>query len=507
MRELSEEGFALRAMMPVKQGEKTPFSFTLGSATRIEGEGNILWIDEGGRVAGVQFAQISPEMKSKIDDWLIEEEQITDPRESVKQSAIAPASTMEELREEIRSTPVRGEASAHAVEEEAPVQGPAQHESQARIEEQPEAKVERPAVTGPKIDEIPEATADVKIAAEARAHEEIHQKEARQKEIPPAPPEPAVPIISPESEPNPQPASSVVEGLFRKWPKTPPVWRAVELPPLPGPAPTDAQPEPQPATPEDEQRDDRGGFSPPLPDISEILIQPHGLSSHDEIPPRHLADLPSAQHASGGTWEWFTLGRAVLTMVALTILVGMLVYHRSLGDMFIWLGETLGGASYGTQNAPAANATETNNTAPPGNGAELQSLPLTNTAPAPMISNIAPTGTPTIGNTAKNPPVPVTPLSSPEAGSDAGQSEYLQAEQLMRGRSPGGDATEAVRLLWVAVEKGNSNAELTLADLYWHGRGVVHNCDQARILLTAAARKGSSEAQKRLHQFLQAGCE
>jgi len=43
--------------------------------------------------------------------------------------------------------------------------------------------------------------------------------------------------------------------------------------------------------------------------------------------------------------------------------------------------------------------------------------------------------------------------------------------------------------------------------MYWHGRGVARNCEQTRVLLTAAARKGSTEAQKRLQQFEQEGCE
>jgi len=77
----------------------------------------------------------------------------------------------------------------------------------------------------------------------------------------------------------------------------------------------------------------------------------------------------------------------------------------------------------------------------------------------------------------------------------------------MRGKNSASDTPEALRLLWIAVEKGNPGAEVSLADLYWHGNGVARNCDQARILFTAAARKGSSEAQARLRQFQQAGCE
>jgi len=64
----------------------------------------------------------------------------------------------------------------------------------------------------------------------------------------------------------------------------------------------------------------------------------------------------------------------------------------------------------------------------------------------------------------------------------------------------------AVRLLWAAVEKGNAEAEVALAELYRDGKGVPRNCDQARILLSAAARKGSAEAQKHLVELRQESC-
>jgi enhanced entry protein LpnE len=83
----------------------------------------------------------------------------------------------------------------------------------------------------------------------------------------------------------------------------------------------------------------------------------------------------------------------------------------------------------------------------------------------------------------------------------------LHAERLLRGKHAGADQSEAVRLLWIAVEKGNPNAEVALAEMYMYGQGVTRNCDQTRILLSAAARKGSAEAQKLLQQFQREGCE
>ena len=57
---------------------------------------------------------------------------------------------------------------------------------------------------------------------------------------------------------------------------------------------------------------------------------------------------------------------------------------------------------------------------------------------------------------------------------------------------------EAVRLLWLAFAKGNSGAAVALADLYRRGEGVPQNCEQTRVLLDAAAKKGNTEAKKEL---------
>jgi hypothetical protein len=65
---------------------------------------------------------------------------------------------------------------------------------------------------------------------------------------------------------------------------------------------------------------------------------------------------------------------------------------------------------------------------------------------------------------------------------------------------------EEVRALWQEVGKGNTSAEVTLAKLYLIGGGVTKNCDQARVLLRAAAKKGNSEAITKLSQITRQGC-
>jgi hypothetical protein len=68
------------------------------------------------------------------------------------------------------------------------------------------------------------------------------------------------------------------------------------------------------------------------------------------------------------------------------------------------------------------------------------------------------------------------------------------------------DPAEEVRALWSAVGQGNTAAEVTLAKLYLIGGGVDKNCDQARVLLRAAAKKGNTEAISKLSQITRQGC-
>ena len=68
------------------------------------------------------------------------------------------------------------------------------------------------------------------------------------------------------------------------------------------------------------------------------------------------------------------------------------------------------------------------------------------------------------------------------------------------------DPADRVRSLWAAVAQGNTSAEVTLAKLYLIGGGVTKSCDQARVLLQAAAKKGNGEALNKLSQINQQGC-
>lgn len=105
---------------------------------------------------------------------------------------------------------------------------------------------------------------------------------------------------------------------------------------------------------------------------------------------------------------------------------------------------------------------------------------------------------------------PVTPMegvSKPpvaEPASVNGSQELATAKEYLDGnggKSP--DNAQAVEWLWKSVSKRNTEATVLLGRLYLRGEGVAKNCDQGRILLDAAARKGSKDAAFTL-QHLQA---
>jgi TPR repeat protein len=69
------------------------------------------------------------------------------------------------------------------------------------------------------------------------------------------------------------------------------------------------------------------------------------------------------------------------------------------------------------------------------------------------------------------------------------------------------NSAEGAKWLWKAIAKHNADATLLLSDLYLKGDGVPKNCDQARVLLDAAAVRGMKGAGDRLRHLQAFGCQ
>ncbi len=91
--------------------------------------------------------------------------------------------------------------------------------------------------------------------------------------------------------------------------------------------------------------------------------------------------------------------------------------------------------------------------------------------------------------------------------SQSGAADLASAQKYLDSESGSRNAAQAAKLLWKAVGKQNKTAILLLADLYERGDGVPKSCDQAEVLLVAAAKKGSTAAADRLRQLQSSGCK
>ena len=109
----------------------------------------------------------------------------------------------------------------------------------------------------------------------------------------------------------------------------------------------------------------------------------------------------------------------------------------------------------------------------------------------------APTEKAPVSRAAKTEKIPAT----------GGADELAMAQRYLNGENGQRDPSQAAQWLWRSVAKQNSQATLMLADLYLHGDGIQKNCDQARILLDAAASKGQPGAATRLRNLSAFGCQ
>jgi hypothetical protein len=209
--------------------------------------------------------------------------------------------------------------------------------------------------------------------------------------------------------------------------------------------------------------------------------------------------LPAEPRSTGN-------GVVIAAVVACFLLLAILLYsfRETIGRSLISLGQTL--------SAPSSAPSETSQQVPD------------NSKPAEEIQQPAP------ANPVKE-DKPATPSQATTSGGEKSEAVRPQtdrekavppptkAEIQFRDERPAPsagegaakntrsqDPAEEVRGLWSAVGQGNTAAEVTLAKLYLIGGGVPKNCDQARVLLRAAAKKGNTEAISKLSQITRQGC-
>lgn len=110
-------------------------------------------------------------------------------------------------------------------------------------------------------------------------------------------------------------------------------------------------------------------------------------------------------------------------------------------------------------------------------------------------------------NAAAREPLPTPKSPATPAPPANGSQELATALTFLNGSGQQRDSAQAAQWLWKAVEKKNTAATVLLAGLYLRGDGVQKNCDQGRVLLDAAADKGSKDAAGLLKNLQAFGCQ
>jgi PilZ domain len=209
--------------------------------------------------------------------------------------------------------------------------------------------------------------------------------------------------------------------------------------------------------------------------------------------------------SSAAVWRGIA---AVATVVALAALV--ITYQRQVGTSLIWLGETLTGktkASTAVPDKPERAVVPT----PAANEKDASadaSSPDPSTA-ASKTSEGSPVGSKrdlaSMGQV-DSPANESLPADTSAAGVDRPESMLERQGAAPAKTEATWSEGDSVESLWGAVQGGSISAEVSLAERFARGAGVNKNCDQAKVLMKAAADRGNREARLRLYEMETGGC-
>jgi hypothetical protein len=212
----------------------------------------------------------------------------------------------------------------------------------------------------------------------------------------------------------------------------------------------------------------------------------------------------------------FAYSYRVFIGLALALVIGVLAYmgwHS--GQSASGLSQQAPPAAQEGTKSPAENPPSTQ-PLPPGaaDKTAAQQPPQTSSQQAASPQTQGKRAEPVSARAASSPPV--KPTTRPDTlqnalpaqpGSPSGAEELAMAKHFLNGSNSTTNNAEAADWLWRSVSKQNAEATVLLANLYLRGEGVSKNCEQARILLDAAASKGRADASDLLRHMQAFGCQ
>lgn len=182
-------------------------------------------------------------------------------------------------------------------------------------------------------------------------------------------------------------------------------------------------------------------------------------------------------------------GSLVLLILVMPIFFSRNVRHE-IGNALIRAGEKL---KANPDVQPNASSRE-----------EPAQISSTNSVGASSVSGAVPETSATDTADESDPAAP--PRAAQRDSTDPPLSDRENAGRRTAGTSFSKGRSPLARQLWSALGAGDGSAELPLARLYLTGDGVPRNCDQARVLLRAASKKGNIEALQQLRQLNKRTC-
>jgi len=554
----SEDGLQFQAVAPVQHDDgPMPVWFTLNPANRIETVGEVVWTDETKKTGGLRFTNLEGESRLQIRKWLelngsplpvrvytspidlalSESSVVEEPEHQQKAAPIRTprADEIEEVLNRVESENMPSATATPALVPRYPQRIPLYPEPRPEItESEPPAisilEAAHPVEPAPVIPlrvprgSEPGSTVNTREAAsEAPAiftREMIHPVESAPvipQRVPPPPfstikEEPVVSRSLSYENAAPAPIYSgyesedvlreVASAANHRLDDDPPVqFYSQSLGNFP-------QPKSYPSVPERASQDQsRAGISVRTSDYATPWRSTFA-SGPSAIRRERVSLLAGLLYRAGVPSDIVRDVEIMIVVFGLVVAAGaaLLIFHRQVGEGVQWVGQNVTSKNTEVVEKPVA----TDPIPPPDSTLSplLQPPPGTQ-ASAPVVEKRKPKPVvevggmqrPTIYAADPNPSAPAPPLPD-----DTGEAELASALQYLRGDSGSSETNVGVKWLWASVEKGNTKAAIILADLYVWGRGVPQNCDQARVLLTAAAKRASVEAAQRLQDMEADGC-
>jgi len=518
---ICELGLRFRAVAPVMPDGPINFSFALDGKNRLQGVGEIAWTEDDRKTGGLRFTNVSPQFRESLRAWLAADVLPKNAgREHTPASAL-PLDSLDKIKSSLRegktqsiqpsAAQVEQKFVDKALEEVPPQPTPAVAIAFGSIQETKstisEGVTEPSKLFAPQVDEnfVDKAVEEAPPRPTPAAVPQIFQKP-----VVPSPPErPPLPAVKPQrarsSKLSPPSESTFALAGFRLPLVSPP-----PPPPAPEPAVILPPPAPEPA--------------PTFEPVHFPLEIPRAKrpSMDDVPPPAFVRGFPSGALPAESPRLNRAAAAGIISLALAVILVALVLsFRREVGETLIGLGRQLAGeqqppptsqvqnpqgpsspsaspvrSDTAPASAPTSNPSPSSSGQPPDSTA--QSQPATPTTQTPDVTQES---TPDRTSAIQQ----IEDLPAPEDGG-SGQKEFDQAKTILKGIHRQRDIQMAVALLWTGVRKGHVPAEVTLADLYARGDGVQRSCEQARVLLKAAIRKGSPEGRRRFALLRQQGC-